>query len=176
MPRTLVVDQATNLKSISATLLDARFGGTQADAAMRQLQALNPQVDLNKIAAGSVLFVPDSPVFKVSATSPVQTLPLQDFSAIVADAFNQTAATLKSKAAARAAARAQLNPALKSAAFKKIVGKNEELTRRLTLAQKTLAMEEKNQQQAQDALDAMSKAALTQIAKLAALKPGIRAD
>ena len=59
MLRTFTVKNDTTLQALGTTMLDARFSGAQADAAMEQVKALNTHVDPQRIAAGTVLFVPD---------------------------------------------------------------------------------------------------------------------
>lgn len=95
MPRTFTVRNETTLQALGATLLDARFGGAQADAALERVKALNPHVDFQKIAPGTVLFVPDAPGLKAPAGTAPQSAPLDDFRALVSGALGDAASRLK---------------------------------------------------------------------------------
>lgn len=170
MLRTFVVKSDTNLQSLGTTLLDARFRGAQADAALERLKALNPHADPNRIPAGTVLFVPDSPGFKASASTPTQSAPLDDFRALLSAALSDAADGMKAANAARAGERADVAAVFKSAAFKRIAGDDRDLAQQVSDAQKSMATEESDDKQAEEALATISKAALaalTQIGKVA---------
>lgn len=169
MVRTLVVKQATDLQSVGSILLDARFGGTQSDAAIERLRELNPHVDPKKIPAGTVLFVPDAPAFKASASSSPQVIPLADFSTVVSGALDDLAEGLKTDAAARAAERSDLASVLKSAPLKRAIGDDKDLAQQVADAQKAITAEEKDDKQAQEALASMSKAALATLSQIGKL-------
>jgi hypothetical protein len=169
MVRTLVVKQATNLRSVGSTLLDARFGGTQSDAAIERLKELNPHVDPEKIPAGTVLLVPDAPAFKASASSSTQVVPLDDFGALVTGALDDLAEGLKNDAATRAAERSDLASVLKGPALKRVIGDDKDLAQQVADAQKAITAEEKDDKQAQETLVSMSKAALAALSQVGKL-------
>ena len=77
--RMIVIKQETDLQGLSARLLSGRLASGKAHSALESLQALNPHVDLKKVAAGTVLLVPDSPSFKASASDSVPGNALSDF-------------------------------------------------------------------------------------------------
>jgi hypothetical protein len=74
--RTFIVGEETRLKAVSEKLLHANLSHVRSDAALKALQDANPHADLNKLARGTVLFVPDAPGFKVSTTSSATEGPL----------------------------------------------------------------------------------------------------
>jgi hypothetical protein len=169
MLRTFIVKSDTDLQSLSGNLLDARFRGGRADSALQQLKTLNPHADLEKLRAGTVLFVPDSPGFKASAGTSAQASALDDFRTLVAGALSDAARNMKSGNATRATERADVTAILKSAAFKRIVGTDKDLAQQADDAQKAMATEEGQDKQAEEALATISKAALaalTQMGKL----------
>lgn len=167
--RTFVVKSDTNLQSLSGTLLDARFRGAQADAAMERLKALNPHTDPGQIRAGTILFVPDSPGFKTSATASTQAGPIDEFRALLSSALSDAASSMKTGNAQRAAERADVTAAIKSAAFKRIVGDDKDIAQQASDAQKAMATDESDDKQAEEALAAMSKAALDALTRLGRL-------
>lgn len=74
--RTFIVGEETKLKAVSERLLHANLSNVRSDAALKALREANPHADLNKLARGTVLFVPDAPGFKVSTTSSATEGPL----------------------------------------------------------------------------------------------------
>lgn len=166
MLRTFVVKSETNLQSLGTTLLDARFRGAQADAALERLKALNPHIDPEKIPAGTALFVPDSPGFKASAATSTQAALIDDFRALLSSALSDAASSMKAGNAARAAERADVAAVLKSAAFKRVAGDDKDLAQQVSDAQKSMATEESDEKQAEETLAAMSKAALAALVQI----------
>ncbi|SEM27563.1 hypothetical protein [Bradyrhizobium sp. OK095] len=74
--RTFIVGDETKLKALSEKLLLANLSQVRSEAALKALQEANPHADLNKLARGTVLFVPDAPGFKVSTTNSATEGPL----------------------------------------------------------------------------------------------------
>lgn len=169
MLRTFVVKGDTNLRSLGNTLLNARFRGAQADAALERLKALNPHADPERIPAGTVLFVPDQPGFKASAATSTQAGPLDDFRALLSSALSDAARNMKTGNAQRAAERADVSAVVKSAVFRRIVGDDRGIALQVSDAQKAMAAEESDDRQAEEALSAMSKAALEALTRLGRL-------
>ncbi|MFO1161125.1 MAG: hypothetical protein U1E60_19945 [Reyranellaceae bacterium] len=166
MPRIVIVKTDTTLRALGPTLLDARFRGDQVDAALERLKALNPHADPERIAAGTILFVPDTPAFKASASTTPQAQPLDDFRAMLTTALSDSATRLKGANAARAAERADLSTVLKSATFKRAAGDDADVAKQVSDAQKAAATEETEDKQAEETLAAMSKAALAALAQI----------
>ena len=67
--RTILIKQAMDLQQVGAKLVAK---SANADTAMNALKTLNPHVDFKKIAAGTVLLVPDSPGFKTAESDSVE--------------------------------------------------------------------------------------------------------
>src|SRR5687767_876938 len=112
--RTLVVKKTSDLQALSSELLASGLAAAKSRAAIESLQALNPHVDLNKLAPGAVLLVPDAPGFKRSASKSVGGETLDDFEKIVKSALDASAVRLKQGQTRRDAERAELVAALKS--------------------------------------------------------------
>ena len=166
MPRTFTVRNETTLQALGATLLDARFSGAQADAAMERVKALNPHVDFQRIAPGTVIFVPDTPGLKATVGTAAQTGPIDEFRALLTGALGDAASRLKAGNAARATERADLSAALGSAAFKRVTGADRDIAAQVTEAQGVMANEERADKQAEENLATVSKAALAALAQL----------
>lgn len=166
MLRPLVVKKDTNLQSLALTVLDARFKGAQADAAAH-LKAVNPHLDPDKISAGTVVLVPDTPGFKAAAASAIQSQPFGDFRKMVADALDAAAEKMKSGNGARAAERDDVAAAVKSAAFKRLTANDPDVQKQAGAALKAADQEAADDKEAEDTLAKVSKAALTALDQLA---------
>jgi hypothetical protein len=169
MLRTFLVKEDTDFKSLSSTLLDARFGGAQADAAAKQLRALNPHADLDRLKAGTVIFIPDLPQFKTSAATSAQAGLVKEFQELVSEGLNDTAREVEQGNAARVTERAELGAILKGDALRKIAASNKEVAQRVSDAQKAMTNEEEQDKQAQEDLAAISKAAIAALAQISKL-------
>ncbi|WP_441237672.1 hypothetical protein [Bradyrhizobium sp. 930_D9_N1_4] len=99
--RTFIVGDETKLKALGEKLLLANLSQVRSDAALKALQEANPHADLNKLARGTVLFVPDAPGFKVSTTSSATEGPL----AALHDLLDQTLSLALEETAAGNSAR-----------------------------------------------------------------------
>jgi hypothetical protein len=166
MLRPLVVKTDTDLKSIAAMVLDGRFKGAQADAVAAQLEAVNSHVDPRKIKAGTVILVPDTPGFKATAASSVQSEPFGDFSRMVSDALGAAAERMRSGSAARAAERSDLAAAVKSAAFKRLVANDPDVQKQAEAALSAAEQEAAGDKQVEETLAVVRKAALAALGQL----------
>lgn len=160
MVRTFVVREKMNLETLSSNLLDARFRGTQAEAAVSDLKRFNPHLDLEKLTPGTVVLVPDNPGFKVSATDSTQSTPLEDFRKQASTALNDATSRLKTGFETRRAERAEISAFLKSAVFKRLTAGDELLVKQAEEANAALAAEEEQDKKALESFDATAKSAL----------------
>jgi hypothetical protein len=166
MPRTFTVRSEITLQALGATLLDARFSGAQAEAAMERVKLLNPHVDFQRIAPGTVIFLPDAPGLKATVGAAAQTGPMDEFRALLTGALEDAASRLKAGNAARATERADLSAALRSATFKRVTGEDRNIAAQVTEAQEAMANEERADKQAEENIATMSKAVLAALAQL----------
>lgn len=164
--RSITIKEATDSKALHALLLKANLSAQQTEKAIASLKALNPQVDLDKVKAGTVLLVPDMPSFKVSASTSVLGDALGEFQQVVRAALTSTAANLRTSTAARAAERADIMAALNGAPLKGVTDKDPALKQQVGKARDALKQEEKESAGAEDVLTNMTKAALGKIADL----------
>jgi hypothetical protein len=166
MLRTITVQSDTTLQALSSTLIDARFSDAQATAALAQIQAFNPHADPQKIAAGTVLFVPDAPAVKTSAGTAPQAQPLDDFHTLLSNALNDAASSLKAGNAQRAADRTALAAALTTDAFTKAVGTDATLAQQVNAAQQSIIADATADAQAEAMLATIGQSALAALAQL----------
>jgi hypothetical protein len=59
--RFVVISQATDLQTLRQMLFTGQQPGTSAGAALERVQRLNPHLDLQHLAPGTVLLLPDLP-------------------------------------------------------------------------------------------------------------------
>lgn len=163
--RVVKIEEKADSKSLSALLLKANLSATQTERALAALRVTNPHVDIAKVPAGTILVVPDTPSFKVSASDPVLGDALVEFQRIVRATLDQAGADLKASSAARAAERADIVAVLKGAPLRRIIESDSALKQQVADATKAL-QEEERADQAEETLARASKAALAKIAEL----------
>ena len=166
MLKIFIVTKDTDLQSLSSTLMDARFRGAQADAALARLKALNPHVDLGKLQAGAALIIPDSPGFKASAGASPQAGLLDEFRALVSGALSDATTRMRAAAEQRARERADVAAAFKSDSFSRVAAGGKDLAQQASEALKMLAAEESGDKAAAETVATMSKAALSVLAQI----------
>lgn len=166
MLRTFVVTESMDQQALSSRLLDGRFRGGQSDAALDALKRANPHADLTKLKPGTVLFVPDGPVFKANATASVSAAFFDDFQKQVSDALNEATANLKSGIEARAADRAGVAAFLKSAAFRRILASDEVVKQQADEALGALGDEEEQDKRSAETFDTATRSVAAALAQL----------
>src|SRR4030081_539374 len=116
MPRTFVIgDKIQSLNDLTGLLLKDNLSSPRTASAIDAVKALNPDVNLDQPAPDTVIFVPDSPRFKVSVSDPVSGSPLGDLQHLVRQALAGAAKDLKAANAARATERDDVTAVLKVA-------------------------------------------------------------
>ncbi|MBR0774293.1 hypothetical protein JQ625_05555 [Bradyrhizobium diazoefficiens] len=120
--RTFIVGDETSFKAVSERLLLANLSHVRSDAALKALQEANPHADLNKLAPGTVLFVPDTQGFKVSTTSSAAEAPLTILGKLLDKALGLALEETAAGNAARLADQEQAVKAFEDGAVKKAAG------------------------------------------------------
>ena len=166
MLRTFVVTESMDQQTLSARLFDGRFRGGQSDAALDALKRANPHADLTKLKPGTVLFVPDGPVFKVNATASVSAAVFDDFQKQIAQALDEATADLKSGIEARAADRAGIAAFLKGAAFRRILASDEVVKQQADAALGALGDEEEQDKRSAETFEAATRSVASALAEL----------
>ena len=136
MLRPIILKQDTSFQTLATDMLRTRLSKAQSDAALDKLKVANPHVEKDKIAAGTVVLVPDAPGFKSAGTTSLLSEPFDDFGALATAALGAAAERVKAGAVARDRDRAELAAALKSAAFKRATANDPEVVRQAEAALK----------------------------------------
>lgn len=164
--RVLLVKQASDLQTLSARLVGRRSAG--ASTTLERVKSLNPHVDFNRIEAGTVLLLPDSPDLEADDA---------DSRSIVDDAFEEVVREIQGgfKAALErisragndlSAGRTAVNAVLKTAALKRLIEGDPLLKRQLSEAGEASGAEMKSIQDAAKQVKAMQKASDAELALL----------
>ena len=161
--RMLVIKEATDLSGLRSRLLNARLSGEQASAALENLRALNPHMDLSAVGAGTVLFVPDAPGFKVSGSTSMPGEALAEFQKLVRGALGEAAKRMKEGNAVQTEERNNVAAALRTAAIKRILESDEALKEQAAQVVSTAKLEQQRSERAEEALAEASKAALSKL-------------
>lgn len=164
--RMLVIEKGTTARTLRDTLLSSRLSAAQADAALEHLQATNPHVDLKALKPGTVVFVPDAPTFKQSASDPLVGDVLTDVEQLVEGALDAARARVRVATEASAIENAELGKTLRSAAFKRTVSEDAELQSAVDAANEALKQENHEMQEAEQTLADARKAALAALRTL----------
>jgi hypothetical protein len=164
--RMLTIKHDTDLQGLSSLLLDARLGGGRSDAALNALQAANPHADLKNLRAGTVLFVPEQPGLKASATDSVAGGAFADFQQMVRTALGQAAENLKTANASRADELAAITAATKSATVRRLIESDRDLAKQVADEIKALEQDQEQAKQAEQTLAQAGRAALATLAEL----------
>jgi hypothetical protein len=164
--RTIIIKQDTDLQALRGRLIAGKTTAGQAEMALKQLQELNPHLDLNKIHAGAVILVPDAPNFKATEGDPVGSGTFAEFQQLVRSSLADAADRLKSGNAARASERTDITAALKTAAFKRILETDADLKQQLADATKSFKDEQQQADKDEQAVAAAAKQALSILSQL----------
>jgi len=140
--RTFVVKSGQTLKDIGAELIDGRASKVQADAALKNIRALNPNIGTGRLKAGTVLIIPTGQGIKTGPTKAAKDDPAAILTAEFERAARETRAALLNGIKSRDAERAEIAAAFKSDAFKRALEANKDLAEKAELAKKALAEDE----------------------------------
>jgi hypothetical protein len=162
--RFVILQQAGNWHSLGEQLLQP---GLNAATTLERLKALNPHLDLGKLAAGSLLLLPDTPNGKSDASASPGSTAFEGFAADVNDALSQAAGRARAGVASVAADRAGVAAFLKSTPAKRLIEGDPQLKKQVedadlqfkldqTRAQDTAKQIDALQAQAAQALQALS--------------------
>ena len=166
--RMIIIDRASDLKALETQLFANADG---KEATLQQLQRLNPHVDLQRIEPGTVLLVPDRPGIAKDATTPVTAGAVDEFSKQVGDALDSAGARVRQGYQALAAQRQEVTAVLKTAAAKRLLESDPDLSRQLEAAAKVFKDDQQRAKDAEATLKTLregSKAELDTLAKLLA--------
>jgi hypothetical protein len=115
-----------------------------ADATLERVKALNPHLaDAKKLAAGTVVILPDSPDLKPGVGKPVGVHTVTDFAEGLRAGLRDLEARHREFAAKRKEEQASVREALKSAAAKRLVDGDPVLKERLAAAEAAFKAEQK---------------------------------
>jgi hypothetical protein len=168
--RIFITKTDTDLSALSATLL--RKPG-DASATLDRVRALNPQVeDFQRLAAGTVLILPDTPEIKAGAGTTVGSDNISD----LADDLGSGLKTVNSRFANRVddlkSDRVAVVAALKTAAVKRLVEGDPSLQKQLDASEVEFKREQKRVTETQAQLAEVQKLALAEFAQLQKLLAG----
>lgn len=167
--RKFFIKEETNLAGLSAKLLRARLTETSAAAAIDRLKALNPHVDFTRLAAGTVLLVPDTPALKEGASTSLGGETFEAFVKEVDTGLTNSSARMKQSFERLSAERTTVAAVLKTAAVKRLVESDPVLKKQLESADAQFKDGEKKMFAAQKLLETTQKQALEELTGLARL-------
>jgi hypothetical protein len=167
MMKMFTVAAETDFDGLAKTLLDGRLDAGRAEAALRQLKDFNPHLTSKKLRAGTMVFVPDHPGFKATASASSPTSAFEDFAALAAEGLHNAARSFKSGGAERAAERREVLKALQSGTVKRAIEEDKEIAGQAEDAAKDLSNDESEEKDDQDSFASMRDAAISALAEIA---------
>ena len=167
--RMIVIDEATDLQALTARLFGANG---QADGAIDKLTQLNPHVDFRKIAAGTVLLVPEEVGLQAGQTVSVT----GDAFAVLRDQILASLDAANSRVRdgydTRLAEQKDVASVLNSAAIKRAIETDSELKPQVDAAQQIFKDDQQQAKLANDTLKAFQKQAGAELDRLAKMLGG----
>lgn len=162
--RIFITKTDTDLKSLSATLLKS---SSAASGTLDRVKALNPQVeDFQRLAAGTVLILPDAPDLKVSAGSPVGSGDLAGLASEVGAGLRAVGARTANRFETLASDHSAVKDAIKSAAAKRLVESDPTLAKRLKAVDAQFKVDQKAAAETKAQFDEVQKLALAEFEHL----------
>lgn len=163
--RLIVIDQASDLQTaLNARLLKKPAGGKGkaganevSQATLDQVKRLNPHVDFQRIEAGTVLLLPDSPELNAKDSQSPGGDAFEDFVAHTSEGFKAVTQRMGLNAEALAADRTAVNATLKIAAVKRQIESDPLLQKQLDEANSEFTDAQKKAQEAAGQVEAMQK-------------------
>ena len=160
--RLIVIEQASDWPAVSATLLKKPARGKASapeagQALLDQVKRLNPHVDFQRLEAGTVLLLPDSPELNTKDSQSLGGNAFEDFAAHTNEGFKAVAQRMSLSAEALAADRAAVNATLKIAAVKRQIESDPLLQKQLDEANREFADAQKKAQDAAGQVETMQK-------------------
>ncbi|UUZ68693.1 hypothetical protein LP416_01755 [Polaromonas sp. P2-4] len=172
--RLIVIKQASDLQTLSARLLKKPAAGNGeakqvSQATLEQVKLLNPHVDFQRMEAGTVLLLPDSPELNDKDSQSLTGNAFDDFITHTSEGFKALAQRVRTSADTLAAERSAVNAVLKTAAVKRQIESDPLLQKQLDAASEEFTAAQKKAQEAAKQVDAMQKAVAEELGALGRL-------
>ena len=171
--RLIVIKQASDLQALSARLLKKPAGGKAgahevSPATLDQVKRLNPHVDFQRIEAGTVLLLPDSPELNDKDSQSLTGNSFDDFIAHTSEGFKAVALRMSISAKALADDHVAVNATLKTEAVTSQIEKDPQLRDQLkgAISEFTYENEKQKAQEATKQVEAMQKDMSTELEAL----------
>lgn len=168
--RLIVIKQASDLQTLSSELFNSGSKSTSkavvGNATLERIKSLNPHVDFQRIEAGTVLLLPDTPELKDSKTQSVAGDAFADFSTHTIEGLKTVAERIRTGADALELERTAVAAVLKTAAVKRQIESDPLLKKQLDDASADFTAEQNRAQEAMKQVKAMQDAAVEELKAL----------
>ena len=171
--RLIVIQQASDLLTLSRTLFSDGPNSTGNAAAhsatLERIRSLNPQVDFQRMEAGTVLLLPDVPDLKDTESQSIAGDSFADFTSHMPEGLRTVAQRLSGGAKALDAEREAVTAVLTIDAVKRQIRSDRLLEKQLADASEAFTTERKEMQKAAQQVKTMQVAVADELAALAKL-------
>jgi|WetSurMetagenome_2_1015567.scaffolds.fasta_scaffold01265_2 hypothetical protein len=164
----VTVKQGTDLQALGATLLKASAGANAA-ATLGRIEALNPHLDLQRLAVGDVLLLPDTPDLDPGQTQSVGGSAFQGFSDEILRGLDRLTQRARAQTETLAANRAVVNGVLKMASVKRVIETDPQLSKQLAEVDAQSRVDQNAAQAAAKQVDALHQLAAAELDALGRL-------
>jgi len=137
-----------------------------ASTTLEQLKAFNPHVDFQKLAAGTVLLVPDTPDLKAGAAQTVGAEYIGELFDQVNTGIADAVKRVRTGATQVDADRTAIASAVKAAAMKRVIETDPELKKQLAAVDAQFKATQKQASETQSQLAELQKLAAAELAQL----------
>lgn len=163
--RVIHLQQATDLQALTKRLIGNQPGSA---ITIEQLKALNPHVDFNQLAAGTVLLVPDTPgsQFDDKDIHAIGEDAFEDLARHLEEGFKLISTRIARAADALTADRAAMTSAAKSKPVKALLDQDPQFKEQLQETDKTLNTDLEQARQAAEQVQTMWKDTSKELAAL----------
>ena len=162
----VTIKQNTDLQALGSILLKPSAGAgasagtsTGTTATLGRIQALNPHVDVQKLAPGDVLLVPDAPDIDEGQTQSVGGNAFGGFSDEIRRGLDKLGQRVRAQSDALAADRASVNGVLKLATVKRVIESDPQLKKQLSDADAQAKADQNAAQAASKQVESLQKLA-----------------
>lgn len=165
--RIFVIKQDTDLKGIGEAVL--KKADSPARASLDRIRTLNPHLDESRIAAGTVVLLPDTPEFASDRTDAVAASGFEGFQRDMAVSLRAAGVQLREGLTRRDEQDKEVAKAIKSAAVTRLAADDAELRQHLEAVGKQADARARQSKQATSEFAALEKALVAEMKKLGGL-------
>lgn len=164
--RLVVIPQAADLKLLRKTLFTGRQNAAAIASALDRVQRLNPHLDLQHLAAGTVLLLPDLPGLDAAGSRAVGDDVFEVLSGDIASGLKLAGRRVRAAAKEQDAERGAVEEAVGTDPVRRAMHADDALRQQVEAAQARFDSEREQAEQAVNAIESIEHGAAAELAAL----------